>query len=163
MSRSLLISLTLFLIELVSSNRTSRYITNSTCFNSQSTTRHPYDGTVLNDIVSFRWKPNKRSWQFSMDADRQKMITAPPPILKMFDLLLWPCTSRPFSITQNKPFPPGNPRTVLAYPELPLLREAFRYLKLNRLEHNQRRSLVLAGEDSGNSMQRTLQNIVITS
>jgi hypothetical protein len=110
---------------------------------------HPYTHTILNRVISFRWKPTKRSWQFPLDPSKQSLISAPPPALKLFDLLLWPCHSPLFTITHNTLYPPHNPRTVLAYPDLPRLREAIHVCQLTKLEKGQKRSLVLAGEDSG--------------
>ena len=112
---------------------------------------HPYTGTVLESVVAFRWKPKKPRWQYPKDPYRQALIEAPPPVFNMFDVVLWPCDTASFTITYNRPRPAGNPRSVLAYASHSVKKAIFS-LQLTQLLPNQKRALVLAGEDTSNKI-----------
>jgi hypothetical protein len=121
--------------------------------------QNPFANTILDEYVTFPWRPCKEEWQFAAGSLNQTLLSTPPVIFKLFDWVIWQHDRkryRPLVVFGNHSGN-NNPRTVLVYPEMKTMGSLKRQLKrVKTLQLGQRRSLVLAGQDSGlgGKMQR---------
>ena len=112
-----------------------------------------FSDTLLNDYVTYHWRPCKEEWQFEIGSLNHSLLATPPVIFKLFDWVIWQHDRVDYKdplIVFGNHSENNNPRTVLVYPETKSTSYLKRQLKkVKELQFGQRRSLVIAGQDSG--------------
>jgi hypothetical protein len=117
---------------------------------------NPFIGTLLNDVVSYHWRPCQASWKFEHGSRNHSLFSTPPVMFNHFDWVIWQHSfdehRHAYVVFTNNTDSMNNPRTVLVHPNkdsLHVLSKLLRGLVKKRSNLFERRTLVIAGEDSG--------------
>lgn len=111
---------------------------------------NPFEGTILNEVVNFPWRPCLEGWRFQNSTEKNSYLRFPPSLFKHFDWIIWYHQRRklPDVLKQEG----SDPRLVLVHPAVPSMAHLAKMKQklhggLRRLRPNQKRSLVIAGDD----------------